>query len=1290
MGGFMKINGFGVSRDVILGASLLAFAVPWLNAAGQTADAQAATATQAARIPARVTQTVDEGNRVMLHGNVHPMARAEFDQGAVADSQPASRMTLLLQRSPEQETALRQLLEQQQDKSSPNFHKWLTPDQFGKQYGPADTDIQAVTDWLTSRGFTGIKVRAGRTTVEFSGNVGQVRNAFQTQIHHFFANGKMHVANVSDPQIPAALAPVVAGVLSLHDFRPRAQVHSLGTFRKTKATGEVKPLFTFAGCGTGNAPVPCYAVGPGDFQKIYNVPYVPGTTDGTGVTIAIVQDSNLNVADVQQFRSLFGLSANFTSNNIILNGPDPGIQGPTSVSGDEIEADLDAQWAGAVAPGATIDVVVSQDSDSIGTFGIDLSAIYIIDNNIAPILSESFGSCEAGIGVAGEQFYQALWQQASAQGITVILSSGDSGSAACDPAAAPANQDVATQGLNVSGLASTPYNVAIGGTDFQNGTVPSPFWNTTNGTNGSLTQVSAKSYIPESTWNDSCAATAIAGNLAPALANCTATTINNNNNPQSSQFGIDIVAGGGGPSSLVTTGTGAGPVNPKPVWQTGTNGNPADGFRDIPDVSFFAGNGFNGSFYIICQQDANAGTGSSTSSCDLNSPFNDFQGVGGTSAGAPAFAGVMALVNQKTGQRQGNANFVLYQLYKKNTAGTICASSAAPAGTCIFYDTVTGNNSVACQGGTPNCSNTSTAASQYGILVDPAHTNNPAWETTTGYDLATGLGSLNVGNLVASWTSASFTADTVAITSPATNTVNITHGATANFTVTVTPTTATGSVSLVASPPGKSQVSIGSFSQSNATFTLSGGTATIATNELPGGTAYPVVATYSGDGTFAAGTSAPVLVTVSPEASNTALNVVTFNAQNNPVINTGNISLQYGSSYILQIAVSDSAKQQCASAKVVVACPTGTVTLKDGTSPVNDFNGQSTATLNSQGIAEDQPVQFAVGVHNLTAAYAGDNSFTASTSSPPVAVTVTQATTTTTATSSAATVPIGQSVTLTASIATQSSGVVPTGTVSFMVGGKSIGSGTVTGTAGSSSAIASGTATATVSFPTPGAQSITAVYSGDGNYLGSTSAAITVTAAIGTQPTTTVVTPSVTSIASGGSVTFTAKVTGTTNNAPGPTSTVQFMNGTAALGSPATCTPTPGTASTPGTCTATLTTTLALLAPPAGPTNISRRPPFGPVSPSRPISIVAGLLFATLLLSLRRLQVASLPRRLAYACATILLVVCLAAGIAGCGGGSSSSTPPPPTPHTDSITAVYRGDGTYAPSTSAAVTISVQ
>ncbi len=1290
----MKINGFGWSRGAILGSSLLAFALPWFSASGQTPDAQAATATQAARIPARVTQTLDEGNRVTLHGNVHPMARAEFDRGAVADSEPASRMTLLLQRSSDQETALRQLLEQQQDKTSPNYHKWLIPDQFGKQYGPADSDIQAVTDWLTSRGFTGIKVGAGRTTIEFSGNVGQVRNAFQTEFHHFFVNGKMHVANVSDPQIPAALAPVVGGVLSLHDFRPRAQVQKLGTFRKTKATGEVKPLFTFAGCGASST-VPCYAVGPGDFQKIYNVPYTPGTSDGTGVTIAIVQDSNINIADVTSFRSLFGLPANFSTSNIILNGPDPGIQGPDSFTGDEIEANLDVQWAGAVAPGATVDLVVSQDSLSIGTAGIDLSAIYIIDNNIAPIMSESFGSCEADLGVSGEQFYNQLWQQASAQGITVSIAAGDIGSATCDPSSTASNQDVAALGLAVSGLASTPYNVALGGTDFQNGSVPSPFWNTTNTTSGTLTQVSAKSYIPESTWNDSCAEPATAGNVA--LNKCTAATINANNNPSAMTFGIDLVAGGGGPSSLTSGGS---PVNPIPIWQKGTTGISAtETFRVLPDISFFAGNGFNGSFYIICQQDANTGTGSSTSSCDLNSPFNDFQGVGGTSASAPAFAGVMALVNQKTGQRQGNANFVLYQLYKKNTAGTICTSNAAAvtATGCIFYDTVTGNNSVACLGGSPNCSNTSTAANQFGILVDPATPANPAWVTTANYDLATGLGSLNVANLLTAWSTATFTADTVAITSTTpTAPITIAHGTPVTFNIKVTPTPANGgTVSLLATPAsgtppttaGNPQLGIGSFSE-NTSIVLSGGTASITTTQLPGGTAYPVVASYSGDGTFAAGTSAPVTVTVTQEASSTAVSVWTSDANGN-LISKNATTAAYGSNYILQIAVSDSGGNQCAT--IVAACPTGTVTLTDNGGPLKDFSGSNTTKLNSQGFAEDQPIQLVGGTHSLVAAYSGDNSFTASTSTAD-AFTITTAPTTTTASSGGvASVPVGQAVTLTAAIATGSNGAGPTGTVTFTAGGKTIGTGTVTGTAATltgsgSGTAASGTASASVSFTAAGAQSVTAVYSGDGNYAPSTSAAITVTVTSGTQATTTVVTPSVTTIASGGSVTFTAKVTGTTNNAAGPTGTVQFMNGTTALGTAATCTPTAGTASTPGTCTATLMTTLALLSPPVAPANRIRNLPVGPMW------LVAGLLLAAFMLSLRHPRFAPWTRRLGYACAGALLLACVVAAIAGCGGGGSSSGGGGggTTPHSDSITGVYSGDGTYAASTSAAVTISVQ
>jgi hypothetical protein len=1299
-GGFMKNIGSNLGRGVIFAAFILAF--PLLRASAQTAaepasDAQSEAATrsaQAPRIPARVTQKVDESNRLTLRGNVHPMARTQFDRGAVVESQPATHMALALKRSDEQEAALRQLLDQQQDKSSPNYHKWLTPDQFGKQFGPADTDIQAVTDWLTSRGFSNIKVSPGRTRVEFSGNIAQVQNAFQTQIHHYMADGKMHMANVSDPQIPAALAPVVRGVAHLNDFRPRSQAHRLGTFRRSKDTGETKPLFTFNGCGSGGT-LPCYAVGPGDFAKIYNVPATitgavsPGVNGapGTGVTIAIVQDSNINVADVTQFRSLFGLPATFTTSNIILNGPDPGIQGPDSPTDDEIEADLDVQWAGAVAPGATVDLVVSEDSESVGMFGTDLSAIYIIDNNIAPILSESFGACEASIGASAEAIYVDLWQQAAAQGITAIVSAGDSGSAGCDPSSTASNQDVATQGIAVSGLASTAYNVALGGTDFQNNIEPngtSQFWNATNGSNGSLTQTSAKGYIPESTWNDTCASSAAAGSLAT----CTATIVNADSQSSSANFGIDLVAGSGGPSTL----------NTKPAFQTSINGMPTANFRQLPDISLFSGNGFGGSFYVICQQDGNSAQGGTNGSCNLtNDNFFDFQGVGGTSAAAPAFAGIMAMINQKTGQRQGNANYILYQLYKNGSGTTICPSSAAPASTCIFYDTVAGNNSVACAGGSTNCSNTSTAANSYGVLIDPTKSNTPAFVTTTGYDNATGLGSVNVTNLVNAWSTVSLTAETVTLTGPS---GTIPHGSLQTFHVSLNPTSATGPVSLIATPPSGTPVGIGPFSQFSTTsqqFVLSAGTATIMTSELPGGTGVQVVANYGGDATHAAATSTPVTVSVTPETSSTAVNFVTFDSAGNPSISHAAASVAYGSSYILQIAVSSVNSGQCAA--VVVACPTGTVTLKDNGAALNDFSGSNVSKLNSQGMAEDQPVQLVGGSHSLVAAYSGDNSFTASTS-PAEAITITAAPTTLSVGASPATgIKTNTPVTITATVNTQSSGAGPTGTVVFKANGTQIGNAvqvvpTAAANLNSSSPLipAFATATVTQTFSTPGAVALTATYTtGDGNYTSSAGTGTATVTSTGTVPTTTALTTSATAVNSGGSVTLTAKVTGATNNGPGVTGSVQFMSGTTALGSPVACTAAAGTATAPGTCSATLMTALSS-APPAFHTPSNHKPNV-PVAPIAPLTFVTSVLVLLLILSLSRTGV-PVRRRLAYAFACVLVMAGIAAGIAGCGGGSSTgggggSTP---TTHVDSITAVYGGDSTYIGSTSAAtgVTVTVQ
>src|SRR5438477_706042 len=332
---------------------------------------------------ARIAGSVENDKLVKLRGNVHRMAQPANDRGALAEQQPVTRMHLLLQRSATQEAALQQLLAQQQDPSSPKFHAWLTPQQFGQQFGPADSDLQAIKDWLNSHGFTALRVNNGKTLIEFDGTAAQVRNAFHTEMHRVSVNGRDHFANMQEPQIPAALAPVVANVAGLHNFHAKPLLHRLGKFRRDASTGQVTPLFTFTDVnGT------FFGVGPKDFATIYNV---PATFDGTGQTIALVAQTNINIQDVRDFRTIFGLPAN--DPQIILNGADPGL-----VSGDEGESDLDVEWAGAVAPKANIIMVATQFTDTDGLGGVDSSAEYIVDNNVASVMSDSYGACESSMG----------------------------------------------------------------------------------------------------------------------------------------------------------------------------------------------------------------------------------------------------------------------------------------------------------------------------------------------------------------------------------------------------------------------------------------------------------------------------------------------------------------------------------------------------------------------------------------------------------------------------------------------------------------------------------------------------------------------------------------------------------------------------------------------------------------------------------------------------------------------------------------------------------------------------
>jgi hypothetical protein len=956
---------------------------------------------QKTNVAARIIDQVDDTRTVKLQGNVHPLARPENDHGAVADSQPMQRMLLLLQRSQEQETSLRQLIDAQQTKGSGNYHTWLTPEQFGKQYGPADADLQAVTDWLSRQGFSIAKVSPGRTTIEFSGNAGQVRNAFHTDIHKFVVNGEEHFANVKDPEIPAALSPAVAGVVSLHNFPKTAHVRHVGNFQRDLKSGAVRPMFTYTDSnGT------FYGVGPGDFAKIYNIP--AGAT-GAGQTIAVVGQSNINIQDIRDFRSIFGLAAN--DPEIRLNGADPGL-----VPGDEGESDLDVEYAGAVAPSAHIIFVVSQPTQSNPlqvSAGIDLSAIYIIDNNLASVMSESYGQCEASLGTSGNQFYNSVWQQAAAQGISVVVSAGDSGSAGCDSSFV---SNSATFGIAVSGIASTPYNVAMGGTDFNEFQKWSSYWNSTNDSH----QVSVKGYIPETPWDDSqCAA-----NFPTA---CT----------MLDTHGADLSAGSGGPSNC-TTSSGSFPNiscsggTAIPAFQSGFP-NITGSTRQIPDVSLFSGDGFNGSFYVVCESDQNANNAPCDLSTSATSGVHNFQGVGGTSGATPTFAGIMALVNQATNSRQGNPDFVLYGLAASSAnykAGN--CNAASPATGCVFNDVniakntggVAWNNSVACTAASSaDCSNQGTG---FGILVSGG---NPAFVSAAGYDMATGLGSVNVANLLSSWTSFSRTATTTTLTNASGSPV--TAGTNFSVTIGVTPSGSTGTVSLLASNASGGLGAVGPF-------TLTNGTVTVTTNLLPAGTT-SIVGYYPGDATHAASTSAPLILAVNG-AGYTGKTTVYYTdfIGGNPANHTSSQTITYGTPYILTIIVTKSDGTSCSASLTypttnpTIPCPTGTITLAGTGAPF-------VAQLNNFGFAEDQPISVSPGTYNITATYSGDANYSPGGPSNTLSITVNKATTTTSVQSSLNPVTSGTPVTLQATISSSSNSVPPTGTVQFVNGSTNIG-----------------------------------------------------------------------------------------------------------------------------------------------------------------------------------------------------------------------------------------------------------
>ncbi|MBV9303614.1 MAG: S8/S53 family peptidase [Acidobacteriaceae bacterium] len=673
-----------------------------------------------ASLPGLITSPIDERQLVTLAGNTRPEANVDTDHGRVADGFRMEHVLLQLKRSPKQELALRAFIDELHNPASANFHHWLSADEFGKQFGLAQPDLDVIERWLVSHGFQINVVYSNRQLIDFSGTAGQIRAALHTEIHRLMVNGEEHIANMSDPQIPAALAPAVAGPVSLHNFMPQPlrEPHAGYTFVLEKEK--------------------LYGIVPGDLATIYNLtPLFEAGDTGKGQTIAVVEVMDIyNSSDWNTFRSTFGL-ASYTSGSLTTIHPAPKSGNNNCADpgyiGSDAEAVLDAEWASAAAPDATIELASCATTTT--SFGALIAVQNLINGTaVSPdIISISYGACEANSTIANSA-YSSAFQQAVAQGVSVYVAAGDSG-AACNYGS--------VTGIAVNGIASTAYNVAVGGTDFGDtySQANSAYWNSNN----SAVYASAKSYVPEIPWNDTCASVLLAESRGYK-------TTYGEKGFCNSDTGARLNwthAGGGGPSNCATFDQKTCGGWPKPSWQASVGGISNDGVRDLPDISLFAGKGMWDHLYVYCD--------SAFAPCTDKPDTWSYDG--GTSFGSPIMAGIQALVNEKVGERQGNPNYMYYKLAAEEygaKGSKHCDSSngRAVAESCTFHDITMGDNDVACSEnkstGNNNCF---IPSGETGVLSLSSDTYQPAFEAGIGWDFATGIGTVNAYNLVNNWAS---------------------------------------------------------------------------------------------------------------------------------------------------------------------------------------------------------------------------------------------------------------------------------------------------------------------------------------------------------------------------------------------------------------------------------------------------------------------------------------------------------------------------------------------------------
>lgn len=687
----------------------------------------------AAPAPLLVSGVISDSVVSPLASSVPTAIAGASDKGTLAAATSFTHAELTLKRSASRQAALDAFVTAETEPGSTSYRHWLTVPELRDDYGPAAADVTVVTQWLVAEGFHVNAVSPTGMSIDFSGSAAQIASAFHTELHSFAKAGQSYIAPAGTPAIPSALSPVVDGVV-LSNFFPRPMRTAPSAVQKSMAAGgtvqKVGTSYTMAVDGTT-----FYAVTPSDFATIYDLTqtrsgFLGASFTGQKQTIAVAEQTDINPADWNTFRSTFGLSGYKGTLSITHPGgcTDPGF------TGDEGEAALDAEWTSAVAPSATI-IEAACKGGTFG-FGVMTSLMNLVEGGTtADSISVSYGGSEQGNGLTFLKAWTNLVEEAAAQGISVFVSSGDGASDINDTGAI-----LATNGLSVNGLATPPYDTAVGGTDFYDTAkgLNALYWSSTNSTSGG----SAKSYVPEIPWDNSCsnAVNYKAVGASGSIVNC------NKEAPTAKDYIYQNVVGGSGGQSLIFA---------KPSYQSTTlPGVPNDGVRDIPDISLFAANGFWNHFYLECMSN----TAEGGVPCDFANP-TDFlsSAFGGTSFAAPDFAGIAALVAQADGGRVGNMAPRLYKIAALQFANSVLKKSClatngnAVSAACVFYDETVGDNTVACRAGTPNCATNANSTLDIGVLATSSSVKDAAFPASTGYDLTTGLGSVNITNLIVNY-----------------------------------------------------------------------------------------------------------------------------------------------------------------------------------------------------------------------------------------------------------------------------------------------------------------------------------------------------------------------------------------------------------------------------------------------------------------------------------------------------------------------------------------------------------